>query len=393
MPTQCKICSTSAVVSSASPGSQATCASCWAAARVLPAREAVDLFCYRARQHLAALTAVLGGLDRLVFTGGIGANAPEIRERICEGLAYLGIGLDAKRNLAEAKTVSAPNSAVSVQAVLSDEELMIARHVMRLTASSASAERRRELMGRQANKLQELVDQAKRLPPIRVAVVNAAQKVLLDTLREAADLGFVEPTLIGESIAVRDLAKSVGIRDATDSIIEATRDAVAAAAGVRLVREGKADVLMKGLIHTDVLMHALLDAEHGLRVPGRRVSHAFLCDIPSYAKLLVITDAAINVAPDLNAKAQILQNAIELCHLLGVETTESRGAVSCRDDQCGDSIDARRRLPHANGATRPNHRCGRGRTASLRQRDLAKGGEGKRHYVEGRRRLRHPARA
>jgi len=175
-------------------------------------------------------------------------------------------------------------------------------------------------MGRQANKLQKLIDQAKGLPPIRVAVVNAVQRVLLDTLRDAADLGFVEPILIGETNAVRDLAISVGIDDAADRIIEAKSDATAAAAGVRLVRDGKVDVLMKGLIHTDALMHALLDAEHGLRVPGRRVSHALLCDIPSYSKLLVITDAAINIAPDLNAKAQILQNAIELCHLLGIET-------------------------------------------------------------------------
>ncbi len=174
-------------------------------------------------------------------------------------------------------------------------------------------------MGPQASKLQKLMDQAKGLKPIRVAVVNAAQKVLLDTLRDAADIGFVEPILIGEAKAIRDLATSLGIEVATERVVEANSDATAAAAGVRLVREGKVDVLMKGLIHTDALLHAVLDAEHGLRVPGRRVSHAFLCDIPSYSKLLVITDAAINIAPDLNAKAQILQNAIELCHLLGVE--------------------------------------------------------------------------
>jgi len=76
----------------------------------------------------------LGGLDRLVFTGGIGANAPEIRERICEGLAYLGITLDPKANRAGAKTVSARGAAVTVQALHSDEEHMIARHVLRLTA-------------------------------------------------------------------------------------------------------------------------------------------------------------------------------------------------------------------------------------------------------------------
>jgi len=99
------------------------------------AREAVDLFCYRARQHLAALTTTLGGLDRLVFTGGIGANAPEIRERICEGLDYLGIILDPKSNIADAKTISPLGTAVTTQAVLSNEEQVIARHVLHLTAS------------------------------------------------------------------------------------------------------------------------------------------------------------------------------------------------------------------------------------------------------------------
>jgi phosphotransacetylase len=77
---------------------------------------------------------------------------------------------------------------------------------------------------------------------------------------------------------------------------------------------------MKGNIHTDTLMRALLDKERGLRIPGRRVSHVFVAEIPSYPKLLGISDAAINIAPDLNAKAQILQNAVELFHLLGVAT-------------------------------------------------------------------------
>lgn len=173
-------------------------------------------------------------------------------------------------------------------------------------------------MKRQTHKLQDLIDRATGGPLIRVAVVNAAQETVLETLREAAALGFVEPTLIGAANSIRDLASSAGLGDETGRIIDARSDAAAVAAGVKLVREGKADVLMKGLIHTDAFMHAVLDSERGLRLPGRRVSHAFLCDIPSHSKLLVITDAAINVEPDLNAKVQILQNAIELCHLLAV---------------------------------------------------------------------------
>jgi acetate kinase len=96
------------------------------------AREAIDLFCYRVKHHLAALTAVLGGLDRLVFTGGIGKNAPEIREHICDRLAYLGITLDANANRAGAGIISAPGAPVCIQTLVSDEELMIARHVQKL---------------------------------------------------------------------------------------------------------------------------------------------------------------------------------------------------------------------------------------------------------------------
>jgi len=99
------------------------------------AREAIDLFCYRARQHLGALTTALGGLDRFVFTGGMGANAPEIRSRICEGLAYLGITLDSEANSAGAKTISAAGSGIKVQALRSDEEYMIANHVLRVTTA------------------------------------------------------------------------------------------------------------------------------------------------------------------------------------------------------------------------------------------------------------------
>ena len=171
----------------------------------------------------------------------------------------------------------------------------------------------------QTHRLQDLIDRATGGPSIRVAVVNAEQETVLETMREAAALGFVESTLIGNAEFIRYLASPVSLGDAMDHIIDAKSDAAAAAAGVKLVRDGKADVLMKGLIHTDAFMHAVLDSERGLRLPGRRVSHAFLCDIPSYSKLLVITDAAINITPDLNAKAEIVQNAIEFCHLLGVE--------------------------------------------------------------------------
>jgi acetate kinase len=105
------------------------------------AQEAIDLFCYRARHYLAALTAALGGLDRLVFTGGIGANAPEIRETICAGLGYLGIALNDGANHAGKAIISEDDSSVVVQTLVSNEELMIARHVHQLARCSETLDR------------------------------------------------------------------------------------------------------------------------------------------------------------------------------------------------------------------------------------------------------------
>ena len=99
------------------------------------AAEAVDVFCYQARKFLGALAAVLDGLDVLVFTGGIGEHAAPVRRRICDGLGYLGIELDAKRNEAHAPVVSTPASRVAVRVVPTDEDLMIARHTRNLISS------------------------------------------------------------------------------------------------------------------------------------------------------------------------------------------------------------------------------------------------------------------
>jgi acetate kinase len=123
------------------------------------AGEAVDLFCYRARHHLAALTAAIGGLDRIVFTGGIGAHAPEIRQGICAGLAYLGVTVDASANTTCAPTISAPHAPVTVKVLASDEEVMIVATYCGSLSARKEAERRTD-MAKQLSSLQSLVDQA-----------------------------------------------------------------------------------------------------------------------------------------------------------------------------------------------------------------------------------------
>lgn len=139
------------------------------------------------------------------------------------------------------------------------------------------------------------------------------------SLREAQELGLAEPRLIGAPDAIRRVVAQIGWRVEDDWIVAAPGEAEAAARAAELVREDGADAVMKGRLNTDALMHALLDKGRGPRVPGRRVSHVFVVEVPSHPKLLGVTDAAINIAPDLDAKAEILQNAVELFTLLGVE--------------------------------------------------------------------------
>ncbi len=167
--------------------------------------------------------------------------------------------------------------------------------------------------------LQDLFDAAKGLGPIRVAVVNAGQRSVLETLREAESLELVDPLLIGDSALIKRLANELEWPIDDACLIAVESNAAAAAKAVELVRQRAADAIMKGQVHTDTLMHELLHDDRGLRVAGRRVSHVFVTDIPAYPKLLHITDAAINIAPDLNAKAQIVQNAVEVARILGVE--------------------------------------------------------------------------
>jgi phosphotransacetylase len=138
-------------------------------------------------------------------------------------------------------------------------------------------------------------------------------------------LGLVEPLLLGAPDAILALCRELDWAADPAWIIPTASDAESAARAVTMVRHGEADVLMKGNIHTDLLLRAVLDTDSGLRLPGRRVSHVFLVDVPGHDRLIGITDAAINIAPDLTAKAEICQNAIDLFHILGI--TEPRVAV------------------------------------------------------------------
>jgi phosphate acetyltransferase len=166
---------------------------------------------------------------------------------------------------------------------------------------------------------ESLVDLAARYPSARTAVVHPVDAVALEGAISAAKAGLIQPILIGPQSKILEAAKAAGIDLADYPIVDVPHSHAAAAKGVELIRSGKADILMKGSLHTDELMAEVVKADTGLRTE-RRVSHVFVMEVPTYPKLLLITDAAINIAPDLLGKRDIVQSAIELAHTIGTDT-------------------------------------------------------------------------
>ncbi len=156
------------------------------------------------------------------------------------------------------------------------------------------------------------------LDPIATAVVHPCDAASLIGALEARDKTLITPILVGPEDRIKAVAAEEGLNIDGLEIVDAKHSHASAQAAVRLVREGKAQALMKGALHTDEVMSAVVDKVTGLRTE-RRMSHVFVLDVPTYPKPLLITDAAINIFPDLMVKADIVQNSIELAHALGVD--------------------------------------------------------------------------
>jgi len=167
-------------------------------------------------------------------------------------------------------------------------------------------------------KYQQLLERCRKLQPIVTAVAHPCEASALSGAVEAAQQGLITPLLVGPATKITAVAKAEGIDLGRFKIIDSPHSHAAAAKAVELVREGEAELLMKGSLHTDELMAAVVAREGGLRT-ARRVSHVFVMDVPTYHKLLIVTDGAINIAPTLEEKADICQNAIDLCSSLGLE--------------------------------------------------------------------------
>ena len=160
------------------------------------------------------------------------------------------------------------------------------------------------------SKYDRLIAAAKAIPPAATLVVHPCDESSLRGVVEATSTGLIKPILVGPALKIKDVASRHGIDIGGFEIVDAPHSEAAAAKAVEMIHAAKGELLMKGSLHTDELMRSVT-AKTGLRTE-RRISHVFVMDVPSYAETVFITDAAINIFPDLDTKRDIIQNAIDL---------------------------------------------------------------------------------
>ena len=166
-------------------------------------------------------------------------------------------------------------------------------------------------------KYEQLLARCRNLEAVPTAVVHPCEQSALAGAIDAGAKGLITPILVGPAAKIDEVAKANGIDLGRTRVVDVPHSHAAAARAVELVRQGEAELLMKGSLHTDELLGAVVARDTGLRT-GRRISHVFIMDVPTYHKVLVITDAAISIAPTLEDKVDICQNAIDLAMSLGV---------------------------------------------------------------------------
>jgi phosphate acetyltransferase len=167
-------------------------------------------------------------------------------------------------------------------------------------------------------KYEQLLTRCKDLEPVPTAVVHPCEITALSGALEAAELGLISPFLVGPIEKIEKVAREGNLDLGKTPIIDTAHSHESAIKAVELVREGKAEILMKGSLHTDELMAAIVSRDRGLRT-SRRISHVFVMDVPTYHKVIIVTDGAINIAPNLEDKVDICQNAIDLAISLGLK--------------------------------------------------------------------------
>ena len=173
-------------------------------------------------------------------------------------------------------------------------------------------------MHRKHEKYERLLARVKALSPVATAVAHPCDESSLAGAVDAAAIGLIKPILVGPTARIQAVADKAGLKISELERVDAPHSHAAAAEAVRLVREGRAECLMKGSLHTDELMGAVVARDGGLRT-ARRISHCFVMDVPTYSEVLIVSDAAVNIAPTLEEKVDIVQNAIDLAQALGAQ--------------------------------------------------------------------------
>lgn len=162
----------------------------------------------------------------------------------------------------------------------------------------------------------QLLKQAQALPAMTTAVVNAGSELALESAKLAFEAGIIVPVLVGDETAIHAAAKAIDWSISSFKLIASNGEGDAAEKAVQCIHQGTAQLLMKGNVHTDVLIRALLNKQHGLRT-GERLSHLFHMSVPGNSRVLCITDAVVNVLPDTKTQLSILRGATDVMHALG----------------------------------------------------------------------------
>lgn len=199
--------------------------------------------------------------------------------------------------------------------------------------------------------LEQLKERARELPSMKVAVVMANESETLSAVSEAVEANMVEAVLIGPEEEIASSAEEAGVDISGMEIMHVTEEAEAAMKGTQLVTNGRAQVMMKGLIATSTFLKAILDRESGIRGEGL-LSHVAVIDVPEYHKLLLITDAAMNIDPDFEQKMEMLKNAVTVAHAIGIE--KPKATYICAKEK------PYQKMPRTMEAARMKEAAGRG---------------------------------
>jgi len=183
-------------------------------------------------------------------------------------------------------------------------------------------------------KYERLIAAAKAIPAVATVVVHPCDESSLRGAVEAAEAGIIKPILVGPAARIKDTAAKYGLNITDFEIVDAPHSEAAAAKAVELIHAARGEMLMKGSLHTDELMRSVTAKATGLRTE-RRISHVFVMDVPAYADTLFVTDAAINIVPDLEGKRDIIQNAIDLYTQAGFGTSPRVAILSAVETVTG----------------------------------------------------------